>query len=353
MKARILKKSEEKLWEQFVKNHLLATIHQSPKWGAFQKEIPERGKYYIVVLEDDTSGKIIGGTMIIRHQLPKGFSWFYAARGPLLDYTAKNLQEQIDALIEILKPIAKEEKAIFLRIDPPLVRTTGETRKGENKSVQLKQFKISHSGFQPEHTLILDLTKSQEDLLKEMKPKGRYNIRLAKRKGVKIHKADPSKKDSFQKDISNFYKILLETTSRDKFHGHKKDFYETMLHTLGKDLSTLYLAKYEGKVIAGTIVTTFKETATYYYGASSNEYRNVMAPYLLQWQAAIDAKNKGQVHYDFLGISPPSEKNHPWTGVTDFKKKFGGNAISYQPPQEFAFKKTLYFLYRIYKKLRH
>lgn len=344
MKAKILKKSEEKLWEKFVKTHPLATIHQTPKWGAFQQEIPERGAYFIVVLESEESGKIIGGTIIIKHKLPKGFSWLYAARGPLLDYTDEDLQEQMDAIIEAIRPIAKEHKSVFLRIDPPLVRSTSETRKGENEPMKLKHFRTSHSGFQPEHTLMLDLTKSKEDLLSEMKQKGRYNVHLAERKGVTIHQSD---------DVSSFYALLLETTTRDKFHGHKQCFYQSMLHTLGKDLSALYLAEFEGKVIAGMIVTTFKDTATYYYGASGNEHREVMAPYLLQWHAAIEAKNKGLVHYDFLGISPPGEKDHPWSGVTDFKKKFGGHEISYQPPQEFAFKKTIYLLYRIYKKLRH
>ncbi|MFA6992769.1 MAG: peptidoglycan bridge formation glycyltransferase FemA/FemB family protein [Candidatus Gracilibacteria bacterium] len=342
MEAKILTKSEEKKWDDFVYTHPLATIHQTSAWGHFQEKIAARGKYWIVVLENN--GKIIGGSMVIRHVMAKGYSWLYCARGPLLDYHSKNLQEQIDEIIKILSPIAKSEKAIFIRIDPPL-----EKSNTKNKGyLNLKSFKISNHGFQPEHTLILDITKSEDEILAQMKPKGRYNIGLAKKKGVTIHKS---------KDTDAFHKILNETTTRDNFHGHNKDFYENMINTLNGDgrstpLAELYLAKFEGKSIAGIITTFYKNTAVYYYGASSNEHRETMAPYLLQWIAIKDAKEKGLKSYDFLGIAPEGAANHPWAGVTEFKLKFGGARIDYQPAQEYSFKKLHHLAYRALKKLR-
>jgi lipid II:glycine glycyltransferase (peptidoglycan interpeptide bridge formation enzyme) len=344
MKARILDKSEENLWDEFIAQHPLSTIHQTTSWAHFQQKIPSRGKYWIIVLQENS--KIIGGTLLIHYSLPKGYCWLYAARGPLINYgTKEKSQEQMDLLLSSIKPLAKEQNAIFLRIDPPI--------KKQSHPPIFKNFHAAHTGFQPEHTLILDLTESEEAILKQMKPKGRYNIRLATKKHVEIYEANPRDKNTFNSDLDDFYELLRQTTARDEFSAHNKDYYQTMLQTLiPANSAALYLAKYNNKTIAGIIITFNKETATYYYGASGNEYRNVMAPYLLQWHAMKKAKAKHYKHYDFFGIAPSQAKNHSWKGVTQFKKKFGGAQISYQPPQEFAFKKLLYAIYRIYKWLK-
>ena len=122
-----------------------------------------------------------------------------------------------------------------------------------------------------------------------------------------------------------------------------------MLESLGNN-ARLYLARLNGQILAATIVTFFKDTATYYYGASSNSHRNLMAPYLLQWQAIKDAKKMSLKLYDFLGISPDNNKKHPWYGVTAFKLKFGGEKINYTSPQEYIFKPILYIVYKLLKK---
>jgi len=340
MKARILNKQEEKKWDDFIMGSPLSTIHQSSSWGHFQEQVKERGKYWIVVLEDN--GKIVGGTMLIRHNIKKGYTWLYSARGPLLDYDSKDLQKQMDELLVPIKEIAKKEKAIFIRIDPPL---------SSDKIIKLKGFKTTHSGFQPEHTLILDLNMSEDEILAQMKQKGRYNIRLAEKKNVTVRISDPKDKKQFQKDIHRYFEILNETTSRDGFHGHDENFYKTMIETLFPS-AKLYIAEYEGEILAGIIVTFFKDTAIYYYGASSNIHRELMAPYLLQWQAIKDAKSQNYKYYDFLGIAPPNAISHPWAGVTEFKKKFGGKEISYKSPMEFSFNKILHIGYRIYKGVR-
>jgi lipid II:glycine glycyltransferase (peptidoglycan interpeptide bridge formation enzyme) len=126
-----------------------------------------------------------------------------------------------------------------------------------------------------------------------------------------------------------------------------------MIEILGeKDFAKMYLAEYEGETIAGVIVTFYEDTATYYYGASSNKHRNVMAPYLLQWHAIKEAKSRNMKKYDFLGISPPDAKNHPWQGVTEFKMKFGGEIVEYVKAKEFIFKPFWYWVIRIVKKLK-
>lgn len=184
-----------------------------------------------------------------------------------------------------------------------------------------------------------------------MKQKGRYNIRLAEKKDIEITKTDPKNKDELNQNLDDFYDLLKQTTERDKFNAHEKNYYKKMLENL-KENSALYLAKKGEKTVAGIIITFFKDTAIYYYGASSNEDRNLMAPYLLQWHAIKQAKKQGYKYYDFFGIAPEDSKNHAWAGVTQFKKKFGGQAISYIPAQEYPFKKLLYLLYKLYKRIK-
>lgn len=480
MQARILNSAEECLWAEFVMNHPLGNIHQAPEWGHFQSKIPDREKYWIVVVEEDpaaTSSKILAGTLLVRHRLPGGYCWLYAPRGPLLSYDDHGLANaQMSTLMDKIKKIAKEEKAIFLRVDPLIkssalqppfatsstptttstpyqicaraqilpqktaieshlafdfssgarhpsptstqitsapsafqAPTSSSISSPSTSPLHFPHFRQNIPGFQPDHTLILDLTKSENEILAQMKPKGRYNIKLAEKKGVTIREVRASA-------IATFHQILTETTSRDGFHGHNQEFYENMMKSLsGQALrnsppaathpptACLYFAEYEGKVIAGALNTNYKDTATYYYGASSNNYRNVMAPYLLHWHAIKEAKAAGYKFYDFFGIAPTHEQSecasqevprhsivadpkrptpqltpaaslsaepastshpaaslladraptpHPWAGVTEFKKKFGGAEISYRKPQEYVFKKALYLLYRAYKKLK-
>lgn len=412
MQARILNQSEEHLWNDFVAKHPFASIHQTVEWAHFrsqgvvslgvsgrsQSKIPGREKYWILTIEKNlTAGgvnrpsiayrvpgqteynfkmpqgqdhtNILAGTLLVRHSLPHGYCWLYAPRGPLLDYDNPQLaQQQMSALLSEIQKIAKHEKGIFLRVDPLIHKNyschdncstdsrndhpDSAVSKAESHPFNFPHFCQNIHGFQPDHTLILDLSPSEEDLLKQMKPKGRYNIKLAEKKGVTIRHSTANSK-GFSADIAAFHKILTETTSRDGFHGHDQEFYKNMLTALSPH-ATLYLAEYENQIIAGALNTFFKDTATYYYGASSNTHRNVMAPYLLHWQAIKDAKASNFKFYDFFGIAPTHEHSphHPWAGVTEFKKKFGGTEVSYQLPQEFIFKKSLYHLYRIYKKLQ-
>ncbi len=417
MQARILNQSEEHLWSEFVENHPLGNIHQTPQWGHFrsQGKISGRRNYWIIVLEEPLSAggvnslscacpvpgqppcpvpgqsKILAGTLLVRHELPHGYCWLYAPRGPLLAGNHQESYSQMSALLDEIKKIAKREKAIFLRVDPLIsITESAKTACVTEKSCTCHDiyttqsqnipdcpyppsahfhfpcFRQNIQGFQPNHTLILDLCQPESALLAQMKPKGRYNIKLAEKKGVTIRKADLSDPQQFSSDLSAFYQILTETTSRDGFHGHNEAFYRNMLESLssgqtahGCDMATLYLAEFEGKIIAGALNTFHKYTATYYYGASSNNYRNVMAPYLLHWHAIREAKANHYKFYDFFGIAPAPRHDgtspaspHPWDGVTEFKKKFGGTEVSYQLPQEFVFKKGLYHLYRLYKNIR-
>lgn len=288
-------------------------IEQSEIWARFQRQILSRGKTWR-----------IGKSFVIRRGLPFGFCWFECPRGRL---SAHDIPE--------IEKIARRKKAVFLRIEPP-------------RNYKFPHgFRPAHAHYQPEETLILDLSLSEDDLLKQMKEKGRYNIRLAVKKGVKVRRS---------KNAGIFYDLMQKTAARDKFSPHEKSYYEKLLETLsGRDLkkgfAKLFVAEHKNAPLAAIIVTFYKNTAAYYFGASSNEHRNLMAPYLLQWEAVREAKRLGCRFYDFFGIAPENAHSHPWAGVTQFKKKFGGIIIKYPRAREFVFRPFLYFALTLAKKL--
>lgn len=324
---------------------MLSTVEQTSAWAKF-RESAKKEPFWLINVEKE--GKTLCRGTVAKMKLPFGKSWLYCNRGPVFDDLS---EEKLKEFVSKVKEIAFKENAVFLRIEPPFEAST-DLGKKFLKIAKKAKFRAAHASHQPEYTLVIDLTKNEEEILAQMKQKGRYNVRLAEKKGVKIVETDLTNSQEIRQNSEKFYKILQETTSRDEFKGHDEDFYRHMIEILGQqNMAQLYLAEYDGETIAGIIVSFYKDTATYYYGASSDKYRNVMAPYLLQWHAIKEAKKRGMKLYDFLGIAPPEAKNHPWAGVTEFKMKFGGTIKKYVKAQEYVFSHLWYWPIVLYKKL--
>ncbi len=206
-------------------------------------------------------------------------------------------------------------------------------------------FNASPRRIYAEATRILDLTKSDDEILSGMHPKGRYNIGVARKHGITVRKGSV-------KDIDAFYELLMSTGNRDGFKISQKSHYMRFLTDL--DGSFILMAHHEGRAVAGLIGVTSppaplrarrgenipvhegrqEKTGIYYYGASSYEHRHLMAPYLLQWKAMRYCKELGCTRYDLLGIAPEGAKSDdPWAGITDFKRKFGGKVVTYPAEQ--------------------
>ncbi len=315
--------------DEFVLKSEVGSVWQHSDWGKFQNSLGNN-VFRLAVFDTEKRtdptlpGDILAVAQVIESNLPMKKKWWYIPRGPI--WTE---DRGCGALLQELQLHAKNKKAIFIKLDPeqvlPVTIPTTPT-----KTVQ------------PEHTLLLDLTKSEDDILAQMKPKGRYNIRLAEKKDIKIR---------ITKSTENFYKLLEHTTQRDGFRGWGRGYYDQMLKNLNKNI-TLLEAVHENEVIASGIFTFYGDKAVYYYGASGNHKRNLMAPYLVQWHAIQEAKKRGCKSYDFLGIAPENEKNHPWVGVTDFKLKFGGQRKKYPQPGQITISPLWTKNYKIAQSLR-
>ncbi|MBN1258759.1 peptidoglycan bridge formation glycyltransferase FemA/FemB family protein [Candidatus Peregrinibacteria bacterium] len=294
--------------------NLFQNLWQSPLWGKFQEAVGRK------TWTAEAPG---ASALVIRHFLPLGLCWLEIPRGPLFS-DEKNLSEVLKKIVEI----GKKERAVFIRMSPynelPVMGYTLQAARHDHH---------------PQTSLAIDLSLSEEDILKQMHPKGRYNIKVAEKHRVTVELSG---------DVGAFYSILQKTGNRDGFGIHPFSYYEKMMEALSPD-AQLLLARHGGQVIAGGIFVYSGDWGIYYYGASDHSKRNLMAPYLVQWEAIKEAKRRGCKHYDFLGIAPEGAKNHPWAGVTEFKKKFGGEIAEYPPAKEITLRPFWHRLYRLAK----
>ncbi len=289
---------------------------QSWERGEFQKAVGR--KVYRYKSKDEQA-------QVIEFTLPFGKKYWYVPRGGLIDGWEQE---------------AKKRGIVFVRVEPPQdLRSTLHTLR-------------STQSVQPKQTLVLELSKSTEELLQDMHEKTRYNIRLADRKGVKV------KTGQFEE----FWQLLKKTSSRDKFSAHPKRYYKKMLEVLGKDglmKGRLHIAYWDKKPLAAAMVGYFGDTATYLHGASAYEERAFMAPYALHWDIINDAKKDGYLFYDFWGVSYPSPRGRgqgegargSWEGITRFKMGFGGKVVNYPGTFDLPLRKFWYEVYRVGHKI--
>jgi len=244
--------------------------------------------------------------------------------------------------LEKLIDLCKKEKTLFLQIE-----TFGISSLKPIFIWEKKIQKWYYKKFITPYTAIIDLEKSIDEILSDMKQKWRYNIRLAEKKWVKVYEAE---KNSQNLDI--FYKLMLETTSRDKFLGNKKDYYKHFLDTI--PWSSLIFTKYGDKILSAWIFVFDKNISIYYYGASTSDkrYRNLMAPYLMQWFAIKKAKDLGSKYYDFLWVSSPDEKNSSLAWVTNFKMKLTSDIRKVSDSYIYKKNTFMYNIFMFFKKVK-
>lgn len=258
------------------------------------------------------------------------------------DNQNSNAIKVIDAysafLSEFVSAIKKElpKNLICVRYDVPIDFYDCESRDFYVNSIKTLVFagctrlKKSFTDIQPPDTTILDLSKTQEELLSAMKPKWRYNIRLAEKKGVHVEYFTANS-EGFEKALDDFYSLYKETSVRDGIAIHSKEYYKSLFMLAKSQPDSpeirLYLARHENDNLAAIITLFCKKEAVYLYGASGNVKRNLMPAYLLQWNAINDAASYGAASYDFYGMPPVDDEHHPMHGLYRFKTGFGGKII--------------------------
>lgn len=272
------------------------------------------------------------------NRLPWGVA--YVPKGPLLDWSTPSLAEDVLADIEAH---ARARRAIFVKIDPDL-SPDGPDGQAVTTVLRRRGWRTSAEQIQFRNTALLDLTPGEAALLERMKPKTRYNIRLAERRGVRVV---PGAVD----DLRTFYDLYVETGQRDGFLVRPFSYYEATWRAFMQPANTqapsahLLLADGAGDVVAGLIVFVFGPSAWYMYGASSDRQRQLMPNYLLQWEAIRLAIGKGCTQYDLWGAPDVLEETDPLWGVWRFKEGLGARFAPHIGAWDFPVSRSLYWLY--------
>jgi lipid II:glycine glycyltransferase (peptidoglycan interpeptide bridge formation enzyme) len=300
----------------------------SPQWAEI---MAREWKTVLPLAATDGSGNLSALFCLIKESLPVGFFYWYAPRGPIFKEGISEEEATEITQAVILKLKADYPKSVFLKIEP----AQNVLPSGKEDNIKL----VSAPDIQPQKTLVLDLKIEAENLLATMHQKTRYNIRLAEKKGVKIVLGGPA-------DFNEFWRLMSMTSERDGFRIHNQKHYQNLL-AAPADFIQLFFAQYEGQKIATALVCSFGTQVTYLHGASDNKYRNVMAPYLLQWEIIKQAQVSGATIYDFYGVN---EKK--WPGVTRFKLGFGGEIREYFGVFDIVLRSGIYQLYQGLKKIK-
>ena len=292
-----------------------AEFLSSLEWADIQNQEGQRAE--TLALFDNNQVAVLFNR--IKKKIPGGH-FFYLPRGPVF---ASYLSEvQIRDAWQLVDKKFRQEGVWFYRVESELVPPHGK------KTIDL----------QPAETLILDLDKGEADLLKDMHQKTRYNIRLAAKKGVTVRQGS-------NHDFQAFWRLIQATGDRDQFGIHDEKHYQTLLSN--QDFIKLFVAEYGNQVIAAGLFAFYVDKVTYLHGASDYQKRDLMAPYLLQWEVIKTAQANAYKYYDFYGIS--EEK---WPGVTRFKLGFGGRRVTYPGAYDVILKKVPYYFYSFLRRLR-
>jgi lipid II:glycine glycyltransferase (peptidoglycan interpeptide bridge formation enzyme) len=303
----------------------MKSILQTPEWADF------KSKFDFEIIEFD-------GHFIHKRKLPYGQNFLYLPEVAAKDFSAGSIDE--------LKKIAKQNETIFARLE-----IVDEFTENAHKLLQSLGFSKAFEELQPKWRHIIDLKPTRGEILAQMKQKGRYNIKLSERKGVKIERFPVKNLDL--KYLKYFYTLYQETVKREGISGRSFEYFKELVESFkNTDYAYLYFAIYKSEPAAAALITFYDETSLYLYGGSSRQHPEVMAPYLMHWQIICDAKELGMTQYDMLGRSEPGDESHKWSGVTRFKEQFGGRAVEILGSYDYINKPFLYKLFRLAEKMR-
>jgi len=299
--------------------HLL----QSYRWGELQSGFGwDVQRHYL-----DIDGATVPVSLLVAPTLTPGGTFGYVARGPAL--TA----DRISAALPPLAQLAASLGLAFLTIEP-------EVESGWAPPSPWRR----GTAMQPEHTSIIDIRPEPDSILASLKPKTRYNVRLAEKKGVVVEQTD---------DVAAFAQLAEMTSARHRIQLAREPYYRAV-HDLmsGDGTSRIYLASHDGTPLAGIMLLRFAGRATYLFGASAPTGRNLMPAYLLHWHAIQEMRTLGDVEYDLWGVPPDDKPGHPLSGLWQFKSGWNGRLVAYAGAFDLPLRVTMWRSHRAIAKMR-
>ena len=317
-------------YERFVQSSPKGNFSQSVLWA---KQKPMWTWKAIAVRGAD--GAICGTLAVLIRKVPgTPFTLMYGCRAPVCDPAD---EATIRELLQGARQLAKQYRSYVIKLDPDIPSSNTQFRDFMlRQGFRLKEGGKNFEAIQPRYVFRLNVEgKTEDELMAGFHQKWRYNIRLAQRKGVEVRICG-------KEMVPDFAGLMLETGVRDGFVTRQPEYFSNMLDNLGEHCR-LYMAFYEGEPIAGTLAIHYGDKVWYLYGASSNEHRNLMPNYLLQWRMIQWAVETGCRIYDFRGVSGDLSEDNPLYGLYKFKKGFGGDFTEFVGEMDLVLNRPVYF----------
>lgn len=308
--------SQKKQWDT-IANHPL----QSWQWGEFREKmgihVARIGKYKGVTLTD--------GWQVTFHTIPH--------TPYTVGYFPKGSKPTAD-MLRALQDIGRTYNAIYIQLEP-------DCQEKDTTIEVSDKFKPSHRPMFTKHTFMLDCTKTESELLSSMHSKTRYNVGLARKRGVTVQE------DNSPGAYNEYERLSDETTARQGFYAHNHTYHRTLWSLLYKaGIAHIFTAVYNRQTLAAWMVFSWKQRLYYPYGASSREHREVMAPSLLLWEIVRWAKAHGCTEFDLWGaLGPNPDTQDPWYGFHKFKQGYNPELVTYVGSFDLVIRP---FLYRIF-----
>ncbi len=324
-------------WNNFVVSVTDDTFHQAWEWGATYRTKGSKVWYFGLL---DEHRNLIGVSLTIKVSAKRG-SFLLVPHGPLFTSAIRDnkgeLSRALKTLTSFLINTAKQEGCTFLRLAPTLQRNE------ENEQVfRALGYRRAPIFVQSELSWRLNLAPSEDELLSGMRKSTRYILKRSDSYGLSISSSSDSA------DFERFYDLYKETVKNQEFVGQGKSFIEEEFRTFAASGNArLYFAQTEinGNPLdlATAMIITQGSSGFYHYGASRKDDKNTPAPHLLQWHIIKDLKSRGFSYYNFWGVSEEDKPNHPWRGLSIFKRGFGGEELAYVKTQDYILS-PLYWL---------
>lgn len=322
--------ADREIWNSWLSELPHAHLLQTWEWGKL-KNISGWAPQYLVWREQDSNPKAMA--MVLQRSLPKpwnltGLKVLYIPKGPIMDWRDEPLRQQV---FQDLATLARNNRAIFMKIDPDVCLGTGYPGSSDYSQdllgAQIKDelislgWSFSDEQIQFRNTVLIDLKPGRDRLLAQMKQKTRYNVRLASRKGISIREA---RKDEFE----YLYAVYAYTSLRDGFVIRDKDYYVSLWNVFyDAGMLTPLVAHFENEIVAGLMLFHFGDRSWYMHGMSKDQHREKMPNYLLQWGAVEKSIDMGCSFYDLWGAPDEFNENDGMWGVFKFKEGLGGQVV--------------------------
>jgi peptidoglycan pentaglycine glycine transferase (the first glycine) len=311
---------EGQAWEALVAAEETSGFMQSLHWAAFKA----RRDFRMLHLALHDGDRLVGGALCYAAPSRHPFGVLAAPDGPILPWSdTTRAREGLRLLLEAAEECAPAYGVQALQIEPRLLAP---------RPALLRNFRRAPVDLLPTETLYLDLRPSPDDLLAAMHPKGRYNIRLAERRGVAVREtSEPAA-------VHQFYPLVAAAGERDDFFVEPRSFFAALAEALcPPGLARFLFAEHEGETLAAMLLVTYGTRATYLYGGVANQKRHLMAGYALQWAAMLSARRMGCRVYDFYGYEASGTPDHLYASFSRFKRQFGGTAVHFVGAQTYSF----------------